>query len=688
MAKKQFKTESKRLLELMINSIYTNQEIFLRELISNASDALDKRYYLSLTDPAKKVNKGDLSIHIERHPENKTLVIEDTGIGMTSEEMEKNLGTIAKSGSAEFKEQLEKATKNVDIIGQFGVGFYSAFMVAKKITVESLSVNDTQGYTWTSTGEDGYTIEKNDRTQIGTRITLELKDDTDDEKYSDYLQEYKIRDLIKKYSDYVRYPIIMEVEKSEPDPENKDKSITKKEDETMNSMVPLWKKQKSKIKPEEYNEFYKAKFNDWQDPQKVIHFSVEGNLSYTALLFIPSKAPYNFYNTDFEPGIQLYSKGVFIMDKAKDLLPESYRFITGLVDSDDLNLNISRETLQQDRQVRALAESLRKKIHSALEDMLKNERSEYEKFYDNFGLNLKYSIYKSYGSEKEELQDLLLYKSDKDGKYVTLKEYVDRMASDQKDIYYACGTTMDDINKLPALEKLKDKGYEVLCFTDNIDEFVISMMQNYADKQFKSINKGDLDLDTEAEKKEREEKTNDNKDMLAAMKDALGDKVKEVRISSRLKEDPVVLVADEGVSLDMEKVLAQDPMNRGLKATKILELNPDHPVFKALQNVYDKNPDALNEYSNVLYDQACLIEGLPIADPVGYARKITKLMIDAEPSIEAVENPHPLHTAKDEPIDAETVEAEATEKPAEPEKPDVSDYAAPESKSDSTDEEK
>ncbi|NCB32980.1 MAG: molecular chaperone HtpG, partial [Erysipelotrichia bacterium] len=636
----------------------------------------DKRYYLNLTNPDKKVRKEDLNIHLERHADSRTLVIEDTGIGLTSDEMEKNLGTIAKSGSAEFKAQLEKASKNIDIIGQFGVGFYSAFMVAKKITVESLSANDTQGYTWTSTGEDGYSIEKNDRTSIGSRITLYLKDDTDDDKYSDYLQEYKIRDLVKKYSDYVRYPIIMEVEKSEPDPDNKDKSITKKENETLNSMIPLWKKQRSKIKPEEYNEFYKAKFNDWQDPQKVIHFTVEGNLSYTALLFIPSKAPYNFYNTDFEPGIQLYSKGVFIMDKAKELLPDSYRFITGLVDSDDLNLNISREILQQDRQVKALAESLKKKIHSYLEDMLKNERDNYEKFFDNFGLNLKYSIYKSYGMEKEDLQDLLLYKSGRDNKYTTLKEYVDRMDQNQKDIYYACGTTMEDINRLPSLEKLKEKGYEVLYFTDTIDEFVISMMQNYAEKPFKSINKGDLDLDTEEEKKVREEKSAENKDMLSAMKDALGDKVKEVRISSRLKDDPVVLVADEGVSLDMEKVLAQDPMNRNLKATKILELNPDHPVFAAVKNVYDKNPDALKDYANVLYDQACLIEGLPIADPVDYARKISKLMVAAEPTIEAVENPHPVKSeTTDEPIIAETVETSAEDKP------DVSDYAAPESKS-------
>ncbi len=630
MAKKQFKAESKRLLELMINSIYTNKEIFLRELISNASDALDKRYYLSLTDKDHKVDRKALQIRIERHPENRTLVIEDTGIGMNQEELEKNLGTIARSGSAEFREQLEKATRNIDIIGQFGVGFYSAFMVARKITVESRPALSDEAWTWVSSGEDGYTITPGDRTEAGTRITLELKDDTEDEKYSSYLDEYRIRDLVRKYSDYVRYPIVMDVVKTETDPEDKDKTVVHTETETLNSMIPLWKKNRSKIKPEEYNEFYKSKFNDWQDPRKVIHYSVEGNLSYTALLFIPAEAPYNFYNTDFEPGLQLYSKGVFILDKARDLLPDAYRFVTGLIDSDDISLNISREILQQDRQVKALASSVEKKIHGALLDMLKNEREDYEKFFDSFGRNLKYAIYKSYGIEKEKLQDLLLYRSSRDGSYVTLKEYRDRMPEAQKEIYFASGRSIEEIEKTPGFARIKDKGYEILCFLDDLDEFVITMMNEYDGKQFKSIAKADLDLDTEEEKQEKERKAEENKDMLQAMQDILKDNVKAVRISSRLTDDPVCLVSDEGLSIEMEKILAQqDPAGRGMKAEKILEINPDHPIFATLQNVYKNSPEELKEYTDVLYDQALLIEGLPLEDPAAYARKIVSMMIQA-----------------------------------------------------------
>lgn len=630
MAKKQFKAESKRLLDLMINSIYTNKEIFLREIISNASDALDKRHYLSLTDKDHKVAKKDLKITIERHSDTRQLVIEDSGIGMTSEELEKNLGTIAKSGSAEFRDSLERASKDIDIIGQFGVGFYSAFMVAKRVQVESHSAKEEKAYSWTSSGGDGYVISEIDKPSIGTRITLDLKDDTEDEKYSEYLEEYKIRELVKKYSDYVRYPIEMEVTKSVPDPTDDTKRIDTTELETLNSMIPLWKKSKSKIKEEEYNEFYKSKFNDWEDPQKVIHYSVEGNLSYTALLYIPSKTPYNFYYTDFQPGIQLYSKGVFILDKAKDLIPDYYRFVTGLVDSDDLNLNISREILQQDRQVQLLAKSIDKKIHSALEDMLKNDRENYEKFWDNFGLNLKYGIYKDYGMHKEELQDLILFRSSKEGKYVTLKEYVERMPKDQKEIYYACGKTAEEIEKLPVMEKIHDKGYEVLYFLDERDEFCSGIMQNYDGKTFHSVNKGDLDLDSEEEKKAREEKTEANKDMLAKMKDVLHDKVKEVRISSRLKSDPVCLVSDEGVSLEMEKYLQNDPMNQGIKASKILEINPDHPIFNTLSEIYKENPDSLDSYMDVLYDEALLIAGLPIEDPTAFSRKVTQLMVDAK----------------------------------------------------------
>ena len=632
MAKKQFKAESKRLLEMMINSIYTNKEIFLRELISNASDALDKRWYLALTDDTQKVDKDDLKIRLTRNEQDRTLVIEDTGIGMTDKEMENNLGTIARSGSAEFRQQLEEGADNIDIIGQFGVGFYSAFMVAKTVTVESLSAEGGPAHIWVSSGQDGYTISECDKDTVGTKITLDLKEDTEDEKYGEYLEEYKIRELVKKYSDYVRYPINMEVTKSIPDPTDENKTIDTKEMETLNSMIPLWKKSKSKIKPEEYNEFYKSKFMDWEDPAKVIHYSVEGNLSYTALLFIPGRMPYDFYYQTYESGLQLYSKGVFILDKAKDLLPDHFRFVTGLVDSDDLNLNISREILQQDRQVKLLARSIEKKIQSALEEMLKDDRENYEKFFDNFGLNLKYGIYKDYGINKSKLQDLILFRSSKEGKYVTLKEYVERMPEDQKEIYYACGSSAEEIEKLPVMSRIHDKGYEVLYFLDERDEFVTQIMREYEGKNFKNVTTSDLDLDSAEEKKEKEEKTEANKDMLEAMKDALNGNVKEVRISSRLKDDPVCIVADEGLSLDMERYMANDPMSKGtgMKAVKILEINPDHPVFAKLQSVYASHPDKLADYADVLYNQALLIQGLPIDDPVAYARKITDLMISAE----------------------------------------------------------
>ena len=647
MAKKQFKAESKRLLELMINSIYTNKEIFLRELISNASDALDKRYYEGLTDKSKNVAKKDLWIKIIRDKDARKLVIEDTGIGMNAEELEKNLGTIARSGSAEFREALEKDTSKIDIIGQFGVGFYSAFMVAKKVIVESRSAGSEEAFQWVSSGEDGYVINPIEKESVGTTITLELKDDTDDEKYSEYLEEWTIRNLVKKYSDYVRYPIKMDVTKSIPDPTDDKKTIDTVEEETLNSMVPLWKKNKSKITTEDYNEFYKGKFSDWEDPQKVIHYNVEGNISYTALLYIPGKTPFNFYNTDYESGIQLYSKGVFILDNAKDLLPECYRFVKGLVDCDDLNLNISREILQQDRQVKALAKSIDKKITKALEDMLEKEREAYEKFFDNFGLNLKYSIYKSYGMEKEKLQDLLLFRSSEGGKYVTLKEYRSRMKEDQQEIYYACGSTMEDIEKLPALSRVREKGYEILYFTDSIDEFMIKMMMNYDEKQFRSVTESTLDLDSEEEKKAREATALENKDMLEAMKKSLGSNVSDVRISSRLTDDPVCIVADQGMSIEMEKVLSQDPMNKGMKATKILEINPNHAIFGKLKQVFQENPDALGDYADVLYDQALLIEGLPLDDPAAYARRIVDLMVNA-----AV----PAKKDASEPVEAEIVE--------------------------------
>ena len=632
MAKKQFKAESRRLLDLMINSIYTNQEIFLREIISNASDALDKRYYLSLTEGSEKISRDTLKITIERHADTRQLVIEDNGVGMTEEELENNLGTIAKSGSAEFRAQLEKANDNTDIIGQFGVGFYSAFMVARRILVETHSVKDGTAHSWTSSGEDGYVISEIDKPEIGTRITLDLKEDTDDIKYSDYLEEYKIRELIRKYSDYVRYPIEMAVTKHIPDPTDEEKTIDTEEIETLNSMIPLWKKKKSEIKDEEYNEFYKSKFNDWEDPQKVIHYNVEGNISYTALLYIPSRTPYNFYSSEYRQGIQLYSHNVFIMDNVKDLIPDYYRFVQGVIDCDDLSLNISREILQQNRQVQLLSRSIEKKIHSTLEDMLKNDRENYEKFYENFAWDLKFGVYNNYGANKEKLQDFLLFKSSKEGKYVTLKEYVERMSKDQKAIYYAVGKSVEEIERKPVMEKLREKDIEVLYFLDERDEFVTGMIHTYAEKQFQSVSNGDLDLESEEEKKEREEKAEANKDMLTAIKEDLGDKVSEVRISSRLGEnDPVCLSAAEGVSMEMEKYMANDPLSNGHgpKASKILEINASHPIFNKLQSVYSENPELLKDYAEVLFNQAMLIQGLPIEDPAAYARKIAELLVKA-----------------------------------------------------------
>ena len=628
MAKKQFKAESKRLLDLMIHSIYTNKEIFLRELISNASDALDKRYYLSLTDENQRVDKNELKIRIDLDKENRTITLTDSGIGMTQEELESNLGTIAHSGSLEFKQKLEEGTSDVDIIGQFGVGFYSAFMVAQRIIVETRSAQSEQAYSWISNGEDGYTIAPIMKEDVGTKIILELKPESEDDKVDEYLDEYTIKNLIRKYSDYVRWPIEMEVETTKT-VEGKDEPETVKEIQTLNSMVPLWKRNKSEIKEEEYNEFYKNKFMDWENPAKVMHYSVEGTTSYNALLFIPAKTPYNFYSADYEPGLQLYCKGVFIMDKAKDLVPDYFRFVRGLVDSDDLNLNISREILQQDRQMKTLAKSIEKKIKNTLEDMLKNDREKYEEFFKNFGLSLKFGVYQDYGMHKDQLQDLLLFKSTNNDEYTTLDEYVSRMKEGQDQIYFVSGESIELIKKLPQMEKLQDKGYEVLYFTDDVDEFAANLMMEYKEKKFKSINQGDLDLDDEEEKKAKEEKTQENKSMLDKMKDALGDKVKEVRLSSRLKSHPVCVVSDVGLSMEMEKVLNQMPNQNEVKAGKILEINPDHDIFTTLQKIYDKHPELMDEYTDLLYTQAMLIEGYKIDDPIAYANQVCDLMIRA-----------------------------------------------------------
>ena len=629
MAKQQFKAESKKLLDLMINSIYTNKEIFLRELISNASDALDKRHFLSLTDKEHQ-DHAILGIDIAIDKDKRTLTIKDTGIGMNKKDLEENLGTIANSGSQNFKDA-NKDAKDLDIIGQFGVGFYSAFMVSKKITVDSLKLGEKQAYRWSSEGADGYTVSPINRTEVGSSITLFLRDDTDDFKYSDYLDSFKIKTLVQKYSDYVRYPIHMDMEVSKLKDGSKDEYETVTENQTLNSMIPLWRRNKKDIKKEEYDSFYSAKFFDYTAPRKVIHYSVEGNLSYHALLFIPGKTPFNFYSQDYESGIQLYSKGVFIMDKAKDIVPDYFKFVHGVIDSDDVSLNISREMLQQDAQLKTISKSVTNKIKSTLVEMLTKDRDEYEKFFADFGLQLKYGIYNSYGMNKDELQDLILFKSSKEDKYVTLKEYVERMKPDQKEIYYVSGDSLEAIKKLPQLEKVQDKGYEVLYLLDRVDEFMIKILNAYNEKQFKSITQGELNLDTEEEKKEKEELEKNNSDLLGKLKDALKDQVKDVKLSTHLTDYPVCLSADEGISFEMEKTLDQVPESSGgkIKAGKILEINPNHELFKTLQKINEKSPDKLKDYASLLFDQAMLIEGFNIADPVEYSKRVCQMMVDA-----------------------------------------------------------
>ncbi|MBR5049427.1 MAG: molecular chaperone HtpG [Erysipelotrichaceae bacterium] len=628
MSKKQFKTESKKLLDLMINSIYTNREIFLRELISNASDALDKRHFLSLTDSAY-VSSNPLTIQLAVDRDSRTLTIEDNGIGMNAEELEKNLGTIAHSGTSEFREKLANS-REVDIIGQFGVGFYSAFMVADSITVESRKVNE-DAFRWHSDGQSGYTVEPCDKPSVGTRITLKLREDTDEVKYSEYLDKYTIEQLVKKYSDYIRYPIQMMVEKSVPKEGSEGEYETIETLKTLNTMVPLWRRNKKDIKDEDYNSFYKSQFYDYEDPLEVIHYALEGNVSYKALLYIPSRIPYNYYSRDYEAGLQLYSKGVFIMDRCKELLPDYFHFVKGLVDSDDVSLNISREMLQKDSQLQELGKSITKRVKSALVNMLVKDREKYEKFYKNFGYSLKYGCYQDYGMHKDELQDLLLFYSSHDDRYVTLKEYKERMKEDQKDIYYATGASVEQIRKLPQIEKLLDKGYEVLFMTDDIDEFVIMMMREYDGKNFLNAQQADSEVESEEEKSAREELVKANEAMLKDMGEALKDKVKEVRISSRLKSHPVCLVADsDGISLDMEKYLSKMPdASQAMKATKILEINPDHDIFKVLQKVHEKDPGKVSEYADLLYQQALLIEGFSIEDPVDFSNRICALMKEA-----------------------------------------------------------
>lgn len=636
--KKQFKAESKRLLDLMINSIYTHKEIFLRELISNASDAIDKLYYLSLTENRQDVDRDAFEIHLDVDREARTLTIRDNGLGMNKEEMEENLGTIAKSGSLAFKQKLEEGEQSdVDIIGQFGVGFYSAFMVAQKVVVTSRKYGEEEAYRWESNASDGYTIEPCEKEGWGSEITLYLKDNTEEENYDEFLAQYEIERLIRKYSDYIRYPIRMEVEEQKRvEEEHADENAEPKyetiiETKTLNSMVPLWKRNKNDITAEEYNSFYKDKFMDFTDPQKVIHFSVEGNVSFTALLFIPGKAPMNYYSQDYKKGLQLYSRGVFIMDKAEDLIPEHFRFVKGLVDSQDLSLNISREMLQHDRQLKVIASRIEKKIKSELLLMLRNEREEYEKFWNNFGLQIKFGVYNDYGMHKDLLQDLLLFYSSHEKKLVTLDEYVARMPEDQKYIYFVSGADVDKIDRMPMVQSVKAKEYEILYLTDNVDEFALQALGNYKEKQFKNISQGDLDLASEEEKKEVEQTAEANKDLLEDIKEALKDKVQDVKISTRLVDDPVCMSSDEGMSFEMEKVLSAMPEGNpyGMKATRILEINPKHPIFAALQKIYASDKEAVKEYADVLYTQAMLIEGFPVEDPMEFSRKVCDIMVKA-----------------------------------------------------------
>ncbi len=628
--KKQFKSESKRLLDLMINSIYTHKEIFLRELISNASDASDKMYYKALKDNIQGFSREDMDIRIDTDKEKRTITIEDHGIGMNEAELDEHLGTIANSGSNEFKQAIEDGKSDVDIIGQFGVGFYSAFMVADKVEVFSKKYGDDQAYVWVSDTSDGYEILPSSLDHYGTKIVLHLKPNTDDENYDQYLDQYEIERLVKKYSDYIHYPIKMDMTVSKKK-EDSDEYEDVTENKTLNSMVPLWKRNKKDITEEEYNDFYKSKFNDFENPQRVMHNRVEGAVTYDSLLFIPSKVPMNYFSSDYERGLQLYSRGVFIMDKAKDLVPEHYRFVRGLVDSQDLNLNISREMLQNDRSMKLIADRIEKRITKELTDMLKNDREGYKKFWKNFGIQLKFGIYNSYGMLKDKLQDLLMFYSAKEKDYITLAEYVDKMPADQKEIYFASGETVEKIDLLPQVETVKDKGYDILYLTQDVDEFCLQMMRDYKEKPFKNVSQGDLNIESEEEKKELEQESTDNKSLLETIKEALGDKVVDVKLTSRLKSHPVCLSSSEGVSFEMEKVLNAMPNAQAqqVKAGRILEINPKHELFNALKSVYEKNPDQVKDYASILFDEALLIEGFPVEDPVEFSNKITSLMISA-----------------------------------------------------------
>ena len=628
MAKKQFKAESKRLLDLMIHSIYTHKEIFLRELISNASDAMDKRYYHSLSGGETGLSREELFIEIAPDKAARTLTITDRGCGMTKEELEQNLGTIAKSGSLAFKEENEKA-EDIDIIGQFGVGFYSAFMVAKKVQVLSRPAGSEEAFCWESDGSDGYTVTPCDKAEVGSTIILTIKDNTEEENYDEFLEEYRLQGLVKRYSDYIRYPIRMAMTRSRKKEGSEDEYEDYQEVETLNSMTPIWKKQKSEVTDEEMDRFYQDKFGDFAAPLRVIRSSTEGAATYSALLFIPSRAPYNYYSRDYEKGLQLYASGVLIMDRCADLLPDCFSFVKGLVDSQDLSLNISREMLQHDRQLKLIAGRLEKKIASELGLMLKNEREKYEEFFRAFGLQLKFGVYSTYGAQADLLKDLLLFASSKEEKPVTLSEYVGRMKPDQKVIYYACGQSREQLEHLPQTELVKERDYEILYLTDDVDEFCVRALGKYGDCEFKSVSDGDLDLASQEEKDQVKEQSDKEKDLLGCMKEALGEKVKEVRLSARLKNGPVCLTTDGGITLEMEKVFAQMQMpdDQKMRAERVLELNGGHPVFKKLQELYQAGEkEQVGMYAQLLYAQAQLLEGIPVEDPVAFSKALGELL--------------------------------------------------------------
>lgn len=623
METKEFKAESKRLLEMMINSIYTHKEIFLRELISNASDAMDKLYFKSMNENLG-ITRSDMAITLEIDKDERRLTISDNGIGMTKDELENNLGTIAKSGSLAFKNENEK-TEDVSIIGQFGVGFYSAFMVAKRCTVISKAYGAEQAYMWQSEGVDGYTISEADKATYGTQIILDIKDSTEEEDYDEFLTPYKIKSLVKKYSDYIRYPIRMDVEHERKKEGTEDEYEKYTETETLNSMTPLWKKAKSEVTDEEYNGFYRDKFFDYDEPLLHIHTKTEGTATYSSLLYIPSKAPYDYYSKSYEKGLQLYSGGVMIMEKCADLLPDYFSFVKGLVDSEDLSLNISREMLQHDRQLKVIAKSVEKSIKNELKKLRNNEREKYEKFFETFGTQIKYGIYESFGQAKDNLQDLLLFKTSNGG-MTTLEEYVSRMKEDQKYIYFASGSSVARIESLPQTEMVKDKGYEILYFTDHVDEFCVQMMHDFDGKEFKSVSSDDLGLENEEEKEEIKKTQEDNKELFDFMTEKLSGKVKAVKLSQRLKTHPVCITSEGMLSVEMEKVLSAMPGDQGVKAEKILEINASHPIFEKLRSLFATDKDKVAEYADILYTQALLIEGMPIENPVEFTNKLCEIM--------------------------------------------------------------